>query len=119
MVLMNSFKFSVLYVWCKNEPDRIVSIWGFPVTSDNLPWVLLGFSILTGGDPFDDLIGIAAGHTYIFLKETLPNSHGYHFLRTPKFVEYWVNEIIRRSNASFGNARVYGVGGDRINVNVA
>ena len=80
MVLMSSFVFSVLYVWCKNEPDKQVSIWGFPVQSGNLPWALLVMSILTGGSPFNDLIGIAAGHTYIFLKMTLPVSHGYNLL---------------------------------------
>ena len=66
--------------------------------SGNLPWVLLGLSILTGGDPFHDLIGIASGHTYIYLKDILPQSHGYNFLKTPKLLEKWVNELIRRNN---------------------
>ena len=90
---MESFKFAVLYVFCKNEPDRPMSIWGFPVTSGNLPWVLIAFSILSGGDPFSDLIGIAAGHTYIFLKITLPSSHGYNYLKTPSFIERLVAEV--------------------------
>ena len=51
-VLHTSFVFSLMYVWCKLQPDMQVSIWGFPVRSGNLPWVLLGMSILTGGDPF-------------------------------------------------------------------
>lgn len=94
---MEAFKFSVLYVFCKNEPDRPMSIWGFPVQSGNLPWVLLLLSILTGGDPFTDLIGIAAGHTFIFLKLTLPASHGYNFLKTPGFIEKIVNKIQSRA----------------------
>lgn len=94
---MAAFKFSVLYVFCKNEPDRPMQIWGFPVTSGNLPWVLLAFSILTGGDPFNDLIGIAAGHSYVFLKTTLPNSHGIDLIKTPSLIEKLVNEVIRRS----------------------
>ena len=93
MVLMSSFVFSVLYVWCKNEPDKQVSIWGFPVQSGNLPWALLVLSILTGGSPFNDLIGIAAGHTSIFLKMTLPVSHGYNLLKTPKWIERIVTEV--------------------------
>lgn len=96
---MNSFTFSILYVYCKLEPDGMISLWGFPVKTGNLPWVLLVFSILTGGDPFHDLIGIAAGHTYWYLKFDLPVSHGYNLLKTPKMVENWVAEIIRRSNA--------------------
>ena len=94
---MSSFVFSVLYVWCKNEPDRPISLWGIPVQSGNLPWALLVMSILTGGDPFNDLIGIAAGHTYIFLKMTLPVSHGYELLKTPKLLERLVNDVIRRT----------------------
>lgn len=94
---MEAFKFSVLYVYCKNDPERPMQLWGFPVTSGNLPWVLVVFSILTGGDPFNNLIGIAAGHTYIFLKITLPNSHGYNLLKTPAFIEKIVNNIIARA----------------------
>lgn len=114
MVLMTSFVFSVLYVYCKNEPDRPMQIWGFPVQSGNLPWALLAFSVLTGGNPFDDLIGIAAGHTYIFLKITLPRTHGYDLLKTPKFFENWVNRLV--TNA-FGRQRVYNLAGDRVNPN--
>lgn len=114
---MNSFVFSILYVWCKNEPDRQVSIWGIPVQSGNLPWALLVLSILTGGDPFTDLIGIAAGHTYIFLKMTLPRTHGYDLLKTPKLIENFINGIIARSNRGQGNARVYNMAGGRIDPN--
>lgn len=114
MILMSSFVFSVLYVYCKNEPDRQVSIWGFVVQSGNLPWALLGLSILTGGSPFGDLIGIAAGHTYIFLKVTLPASHGYDVLRTPKLLEDYVNRLMR---AQQDRSRVYGMAGDRLNMN--
>ena len=119
MVLTNSFIFSVLYVWCKNVPDAMVSIWGFPVQSGNLPWALLALSILTGGSPFEDLIGIGAGHTYIYLKMVLPLSHGYDWLKTPKLLEHWVNEVIRRSRApGAGNARVQNLGGG-VNLNRA
>lgn len=83
MILHQPFVFALMYIWCKLEPDQQISLWGFPVKSSNLPWVLVLLSVLTGGDPFKDLIGIAAGHTYIFLKMILPNSHGYNLLKTP------------------------------------
>ncbi|TNV71827.1 hypothetical protein FGO68_gene14172 [Halteria grandinella] len=116
MILMTAFVFSVLYVWCKNEPDRQVSLWGIPVQTGNLPWALLLMSILTGGSPFDDLIGIAAGHTYIFLKMTLPNSHGYDLIKTPKFLENFVMKLVLQARAAQGNARVHNMAGERINV---
>ena len=83
MVMHVPFLFSLMYIWCKLEPDNTVSLWGFPVKSANLPWVMLVLSVVTGGDPFKDLIGMAAGHTYIYIRMILPNSHGYQLLRRP------------------------------------
>lgn len=117
MVLHNPFIFSLTYVWCKLEPDLNVSLWGFPVRSANLPWVLLVLSIITGGDPFKDLIGIAAGHTYIYLKLLLPRSHGYKFLDTPKFIENLVKRIEIWANQGSRASNVFGVGGSRVQVN--
>lgn len=94
----------------------MISLWGFPVKSGNLPWVLLLLSVLTGGDPFHDLIGIAAGHTYIYLKLVLPQSHGYDFLKTPKLLEKWVLQIMRRFNARPPGG-VRNLNNDRVNVN--
>jgi len=51
------------------------------------------YHVLTGGNPFSDLIGVAAGHTYIYLKMVLPESHGYDLLKTPKWVELMVDKI--------------------------
>jgi hypothetical protein len=74
MVLTNPFIFAMSYVWCKLEPDAMVILWNYPVPfkASYLPWVLIGFSLISGGDPFNDLIGVAAGHTYIYLKLILP-----------------------------------------------
>lgn len=55
-----------------------------------MPWVLLLISILTGGDPFKDLIGIAAGHSYIYLKMILPNTHGHKLLETPRIFHTFI-----------------------------
>ena len=86
-VMESPYIFSLIYVWSKFVPDRQMSIWGFPVTSIHLPWVLMGFHLFTGGNPFNDLIGVAAGHTYVYLKEVLPESHGYDLLKTPNLIQ--------------------------------
>jgi len=110
-----------MYVWCKLQPDMQVSIWGFPVKSGNLPWVLLGMSILTGGDPFKDLIGIASGHTYIYIKTILPLSHGYNMLKTPKLFEEWVRRLEVWSHGGRAPGNTFGLGeggaGARVNPN--
>ena len=45
-----------------------------------------------------DLIGIAVGHTYIFLKDILPQTHGYNFLKTPEFIKKLVIDLINRGS---------------------
>lgn len=93
MVMQDKFIFSLIYVWAKLVPDSPVAIWGFQFKSANLPWVLMLYHLLTGGSVFSDLIGVAVGHTYIYLKMVLPESHGYDILKTPKWVELMVAKI--------------------------
>ena len=93
MIMQSPYLFSIIYVWSKLVPDQQMSIWGFPVQSCNLPWVLMAFHLFTGGDPFSDLIGVAAGHTYIYLKTILPDSHGYDLIKTPSFMERLVLKL--------------------------
>ena len=66
-----------MYVWAKHEPDLQVALYGIPFKSEHFPWVYCAFNLITGGDVISCLIGIAAGHTYIFFKIILPRSHGY------------------------------------------
>ena len=70
-----------------------MSIWGFPVKSANLPWVLMAFHLFTGGNPFNDLIGVVVGHSYIFLTQVLPESHGYELLKTPNLIKTLVDKL--------------------------
>ena len=87
MVMQSPYMFSVIYVWSKLVPDQQMNIWGFPIQSKNLPWVLIAFHLFTGGNPFSDLVGVAAGHTYFYLKNVLPDSHGYDVLKTPNWIK--------------------------------
>lgn len=93
MVMQNPFLFSAIYVWSKFVPDAQISIWGYPVQSCNLPWVLMAFHLFTGGNPFNDLIGVATGHTYVFFKTILPDSYGIDWLKTPGFMNTIVGKL--------------------------
>ena len=93
MVMHNPYIFSLMYVWCKFNPEGMMSIWGFPVKTGNLPWVLIAFHVLTGNSPIADLVGLAAGHTYIYLKMILPNSHGYDLIKTPSWIESMTDKL--------------------------
>ena len=114
MVMHKPFLFALMYCWCKLEPDMTVSLWGFPVKSANLPWVMIFLSILTAGDPFMDLIGIAAGHTYIYIRLILPTSHGYNLLTKP---HNWSKYLLALADYYYPNGasrrNIWGMGNDR------
>ena len=85
-----------MYILCKREPDNIVNFWGFAIKMKNFPWVLLGFSLLTGNDIFKILSGYAVGHLYEFLKYILPDQYGYKILDTPNWFRRVVNWVARQ-----------------------
>jgi len=117
MVMQSPYVFSVLYVWSKLVPDLTMQIYGFPVQSGNLPWVLIAFHLFTGGNPFSDLVGVAAGHTYYYLKHVLPESHGYNLLKTPSWIDY-VTKKLKVWAEGEQPRRVYGMNNDGANANV-
>mmetsp|Transcript_55299 Transcript_55299/g.130558 ORF Transcript_55299/g.130558 Transcript_55299/m.130558 type:complete len:128 (-) Transcript_55299:81-464(-) len=58
--------------------------------------VLLGFSMLLGGSPVVDLLGMLVGHVYYYFEDVAPNLpgtfYGCRLLRTPEFVRYLFEE---------------------------
>jgi hypothetical protein len=77
----------------------------------------MALGVLQGGDLMQDLIGIAAGHTYIYIKTVLPTSHGYRVLeklhpraeKLIKFIDYYWNYFFPQNRAPGSNA--WGQGG--------
>ena len=76
---------TVLYIFCKKNPDDRVNVWGFVFRSANLPWVHLLMSLLMGGDVISMMIGIGVGHLWIFCDDTLPETHNIYITGTPKW----------------------------------
>ena len=67
---------------------------------------MIAFHVLTGGSPIADLVGLATGMAYIYLKEVLPGTHGYNLVETPRFIERLVQKMIDWGNQGqrgFGN----------------
>ena len=44
------------------------------------------FTLLMGGDPTPNIVGIGAGHLYYFCVEVLPKTKGVEFIKTPEFL---------------------------------
>ena len=78
--------FSVIYACSRRHPEAQTGFMGFSFKVKMLPWVLLALGILMGGDPTEDLIGIAVGHLFFFTIVEVPNAYGYHLLQTPEFL---------------------------------
>jgi len=99
--------FSIIYIWCKKEPlEQVQFMFGLVFKSAYLPWAMMAWSVLTGGSIMTNLIGVASGHLYIFLKDVLPASpYKYNFLKTPKFVENIVNKYYHVANNNYGQAQ--------------
>merc|ERR1711871_1859978 len=77
----------VMYVWSRKNPDTIMNFFfGFKFKGIYLPWVMLGFSVLIGNSPVDNLIGIFVGHLYYFLVVIAPRQYNRHLLSTPQFL---------------------------------
>jgi len=70
-----------------------------------------------GGNIWMDLIGLAAGHIYYFLKEVVPAEYGYTLIKTPHFLLNFMYKAVQPrappagGPAPGGPARVAGVGG--------
>ncbi len=51
-----------------------------------LPFALLFFSLVTGGDIMNDIIGIISGHIYYYFKDLAPTYNHIDVLITPEFL---------------------------------
>jgi hypothetical protein len=47
---------------------------------------MIFISMITGGNIVSDLVGIAAGHLYFYLKDLAPINHAMDILKTPQFL---------------------------------
>ena len=56
---------------------------GFRFEGLYLPWALIAFTVLVGGNPMTDILGVVAGHLYYFLLEVLLATKGWNLLQTP------------------------------------
>jgi len=78
----------LIYYWARKNPNVKVSfLFGITFQSQYLPWVMCGLSILLGGFPLLELIGIVAGHAYLFLDEICPRVYGLNLIQTPEWLK--------------------------------
>lgn len=107
--LGSALVFAVLYLWSKRNAETPVQFWGFNFKGAYLPFVLMGFAMLMGASPVNDLAGIVAGHLFYFFAEVLPLKYGREFLRTPdwliRFVD-WASDTNTYHETPSGRTRI-------------
>ena len=80
--------FAIVYVWAKENADQEVNF-VFNLAKFKafyLPWAYVGLAMLMGQSPVAHLMGIAAGHFYVFLDKIVPVQYNRTVIWTPNFL---------------------------------
>lgn len=86
-VLSNALIMSVIYNWARTNPETMASfMFGLTFKSKYLPWVMVVFTTLMGGNPLAEILGIVAGHIYFLLTDLVPRDYNINVIRTPNFI---------------------------------
>lgn len=91
LILAKPLVLMVIYYWSRKNPDIEMSfLFGLRFKAIYFPWVLVGFNVLMGGMPVQEIVGIVVGHLYFFLVDVLPaQMGGRQVLSTPAFLRYY------------------------------
>ena len=97
----DSLIFMCLYMWSRENPRARVSLMGVVrVGAFYFPWAMLLMTMLMGGDPMPDFLGIIAGHAWYFATTLYPAHAGCRTLvPTPKFARALADYINSGSGA--------------------
>jgi Derlin-2/3 len=87
MLLADPFIFTLIYIWSKSFPTERVSILGlFQVQAFYLPFAFAGITVIMGGSPIPDIVGIVVGHVFYYLMEIYPFQYNRRLIQTPQFL---------------------------------
>jgi hypothetical protein len=89
-ILSFGYIMALVWIFCKRHEEAQLSIYMFSFKASFFPWALMLFHLCLGMSIVDDLVGIVAGHTYIFFTDILPKTHGLNLLPTPRFYYSWL-----------------------------
>jgi Derlin-2/3 len=109
-----SLVFAILYYWSRREPYAQLNFFSFTIKGYQFPFALVFFQLLIGGNIWVDLLGLASGHIYYFIKEVVPQEYGHTLIKTPGFLVNFMSAYGTGANpapAAGGFAGVHGGGG--------
>lgn len=106
-----SLVFSIIYYWSRREPYQNLSFFSFTIKGYQFPFALIFFQLLMGGNIWVDLLGLASGHIYYFLKEVVPDAYGTTLIKTPSFLLRIMHSYAVSAAAAPRAGGIAGVGG--------
>jgi len=98
MFLCMEFIFALIYIDCKRNPEQEVVLYFWKLKNAHLPWAMMLLSVIIGGSIVSNLVGIATGHIFYFLKDLAPVMYGWDVLKTPFFLQNWLDRQPARVN---------------------
>eukprot|EP00992_Anisonema_acinus_P003779 TRINITY_DN1407_c0_g1_i1.p1 TRINITY_DN1407_c0_g1~~TRINITY_DN1407_c0_g1_i1.p1 ORF type:complete len:249 (+),score=77.30 TRINITY_DN1407_c0_g1_i1:55-801(+) len=88
MLVSQGLVLAIVWIWARRNSEQALSIMGFfEVKAQVFPWVLTAIHWIFGQGFVMDLVGIVAGHVYIYGMDYLPHTHGVELLKTPAFLK--------------------------------
>lgn len=99
-----SLVMSLCWVYCKRHPEARMSLYGFAFNTNIFPWILFACNVIVGGQGIvTNMLGIVAGHAYVFLRDVLPITHNVDLLTTP----LWLRRLLTDPSSSSTSAGMH------------
>ena len=94
---------SLIYVWSRKDPNAGIVLYGFSLKAWHLPFVMVMFSLLMGGNFVHDIIAILIGHFYYFVSDVVPKRYKVTIAKFPESVYRYVDNLGDRMERSGDN----------------
>jgi len=84
-----------VYIWSRKNPHQPLIVYGFTFQRWHMPVVIIGMGVLLNrSPPFDPVTGVAVGHLWLFLTETVPRIYGKTLITVPESFYQFVDRAL-------------------------
>jgi Derlin-2/3 len=101
-MLGTSLTFSIIFYWSRQEPEAELNFYSFKIKGYQFPFALIFFQLLLGGNIWNDLLGLATGHIFYFLKNVVTKEYHVELLKTPSFLNRFMEPYVNGGAGSSG-----------------
>lgn len=106
--LGSSLTFAIIFYWSRLEPEVELTFYSFKIKGYQFPFALMCFQLLMGGSIWGDLLGLASGHIFYFLKEVVKKEYGMDILKTPVFLHRLMESYVAGGSGGSNRSSEFG-----------